>query len=118
VTLKNGVFWDVTSRGSCKNRRFGGTWRLMKEALGYSEMSVLTRATRRNIPEDTILRAKETLVFIKFWELSSGCTNGRLSCNAQFHRVSQSVSSVGNALTAGRSPERGVLPTVHEIKKQ
>jgi hypothetical protein len=23
--MKNGVFWDVMPRGSCKNRRFGGT---------------------------------------------------------------------------------------------
>jgi hypothetical protein len=25
ATMKNGVFWDVTPCGSCKNRRFGGT---------------------------------------------------------------------------------------------
>jgi hypothetical protein len=25
VTMKNGVFWDVTPFGSCKNRRFRGT---------------------------------------------------------------------------------------------
>jgi hypothetical protein len=25
VTMKNGVFWDVTPCGSCKNPRFGGT---------------------------------------------------------------------------------------------
>jgi hypothetical protein len=31
VTMKNVVFWDVTPCGSCKNRRFGGTWRLLHQ---------------------------------------------------------------------------------------
>jgi hypothetical protein len=29
--LKNGVFWVVTPCDSCKNRRFGGTWRLLHQ---------------------------------------------------------------------------------------
>jgi hypothetical protein len=31
VTMKNGVIWVVTPCGSCKNRHFGGTWRLLHQ---------------------------------------------------------------------------------------
>jgi hypothetical protein len=31
VTMKNGVFWVVTPCGSCKNRRFGGSYRLLHQ---------------------------------------------------------------------------------------
>jgi hypothetical protein len=63
--MKNAVFCVVTPCGSCKKRRFeelvasiirvkrtGET--VMMEVIYFPEMSVLTRVTRRNIPEDDI----------------------------------------------------------------
>jgi hypothetical protein len=64
VAMKNGVFWDVIPCGSCKNQRFGGTWRLHHrddschpDDGGPKSLrnSFITRATRRNIPEDVIV---------------------------------------------------------------
>jgi hypothetical protein len=31
LTMKDGVFWVVTPCGSCRNWRFGGTWRLLHQ---------------------------------------------------------------------------------------
>jgi hypothetical protein len=33
--MKNAVFWDVTPYGSCKNRLFGGTYRLHHQGDKY-----------------------------------------------------------------------------------
>jgi hypothetical protein len=45
VTMKNGVLWDVTPCGSCKNRRFGGTYRLLHQDDKIGELGTTLAAT-------------------------------------------------------------------------
>jgi hypothetical protein len=43
--MKNSVFWDVMPCDSCKNRRFGGTYRLPHQGEKISELGTTLTVT-------------------------------------------------------------------------
>jgi hypothetical protein len=45
VTTKNGVFWDVRPCGSCKSRRFGGTYAFFIRVTRISELRTTLAVT-------------------------------------------------------------------------
>jgi hypothetical protein len=56
LAMKNGVFWVVTPCDSCKNRRFGGTWRLLHQGDKIGELGTTQAATsnRRMLQRNTL----------------------------------------------------------------
>jgi hypothetical protein len=55
LNLKNGVFWVVAPCGSCKNRRFGGTWRLLHQGdkIGELETTQAAISNRHTLRRNT-----------------------------------------------------------------
>jgi hypothetical protein len=64
--VSNGVFWVVTPCGSCKNRRFGGTWRLLHQGEKIGELGTTLAATsnRRTLRRNTGVTTQKTPFFI------------------------------------------------------
>jgi hypothetical protein len=66
VTMKNGVFWDVTQRDSCKYRRFGGTYRLLHQGD-----TVFLRSVRQLLVTAIVVPSSPILVTLMEEALSS-----------------------------------------------
>jgi hypothetical protein len=80
VTMKNGVFWDVTPWDSCKKWRFGGTWRLYHQGdKNWWTRNVAVTSNRR------------TLRSVRF-RMGAGATS--LACQAAMHTRGPNVHIV------------------------
>jgi hypothetical protein len=53
--MKNAVFWDFTRRGSCKNSRFRGMYRLHHQGDIRSVFRLLVTANVRSSPIVTLM---------------------------------------------------------------
>jgi hypothetical protein len=79
--MKNGVFWDVTPCGSCKNRRFGGTFASFIRVTRIGELGTtlaltsILRSVRRLLVIASVVSRSPTLVTLMKEALSSSETS-------------------------------------------
>jgi hypothetical protein len=73
VTMKNGIFWDVTPCGSCKNRRFGGTYQFHQQGDKNSG-TVFILSVRQSLVTANIVPSFLILVTLMMEELYSSET--------------------------------------------
>jgi hypothetical protein len=73
-TMKNAIFWDVTPCCSCKNRRFGGTWRLLHQGDKKYQV-VFPRSVRRLLAAASVIPSSPIIVTIMKEALGSSETS-------------------------------------------
>jgi hypothetical protein len=61
--MKNSVFWDMMSCGSCRNRCFGGTCRLHQQGERIDELGTALAVTRNRsvLQSSTDYKRKDSL---------------------------------------------------------
>jgi hypothetical protein len=65
ATMKNAVFWDVTPHGCCKNRRFGGTYRLHhQDDMNRQDVTTLAVTSYRSTLIETANDVPSSLILV------------------------------------------------------
>jgi hypothetical protein len=87
--MKNGVYWDVTQCGSCKNRRFGVTINDIPSSpiLVTLMMKALVPPTRRFLLEPHDVTSQKTPFVRRHVMSCSPVSNGPLKSHALCHFV-------------------------------
>jgi hypothetical protein len=90
--LKNGIFWDVTPCGSCKNRRFGGTSRLHHHSERISEIGTPLAVISE-------VSTAETMKNGVFWDVTpcGSCRHRHFGGTSRFQHHSERISEIGTS---------------------